>query len=235
MVEPVSIPEAAKALDLSAARVRAMAAAGQLSAAKLGDRWFVERAALEKRRRSGSLEGRRFSPRNAWALLRLASGEEVDGIDPSNRSRLKRALALEGLERLAPRLGHRAEVLQFRSHPGELSHLQKDPALVLSGVSAEPRRHGLVAGREIDGYLEAGELERFVRRHALVPGGPDPNVRLRLVPVEAWQCLEGLKLAPPAVVALDLAEDSDPRSARAGRKALAGIDRKARRSFARAS
>lgn len=212
-----------------------MAADGQLSAAKLGDRWFVERAALERRRKSGSHEGRRFSPRNAWALLCLASGEEVGGIDPSSRSRLKRALALEGLKRIAPRLGYRAEVLQFRSHPGELRHLQKDPALVLSGVSAEPRRYELVAGREVDGYIKDSELKRFVSKHALVPGGPDGNVRLRLVPAEAWQYLEGRKLAPPAAVALDLAEDFDPRSASAGRKALAGIDRKARHAFARIS
>jgi hypothetical protein len=235
MVEPVSIPEAAEALDLSPARVRAMAADGQLSAAKLGDRWFVERAALERRRKDGSHEGRRFSPRNAWALLRLASGEEVDGIDPSSRSRLKRALALEGLKRIAPRLGYRAEVLRFRSHPGELRHLQKDLALVLSGVSAEPRRYEMVAGREVDGYIKDSELKRFVSRHALVPSGPDGNVRLRLVPAEAWQYLEGLKLAPPAAVALDLAEDFDPRSASAGRKALAGMDRKAKRSFGRSS
>ncbi len=212
-----------------------MAADGQLSAEKLGDRWFVERAALERRRRNGSLEGRRFSPRNAWVLLRLASGEEVNGIDPSNRSRLKRALAMEGLRRIAPRLGHRAEIQQFRSHPGELSHLQKDPALVLSGVSAEPRRRELVAGREVDGYIEASEVKRFVSRHALVSSGPDGNVRLRLVPAEAWGFLDGLKLAPQAAVALDLAEEFDPRSASAGRKALARIDREVARSLGRSS
>jgi hypothetical protein len=234
MVDPVSLSQAAKVLDLSPARVRAMAAHGQLSAAKLGDRWFVERAAVEQRRRNGSPEGRRFSPRNALALLLLASDEEVGGIDPSVRSRLKRALIREGLEKLAPRLAHRAEVLSFRAHPGEISHLLRDSGFVRSGISAAgDQGFGLVSGREADGYLQAGKSGGFVARHALEPAGIEGNIRLRLVPQEAWHLLEDRQVAPKAAVALDLAEESDPRSARAGRKALRDLDRRwrDRRSF----
>jgi hypothetical protein len=203
-----------------------MAVHGQLRAAKLGDRWFVERAAVERRRRDGAYEGRRFSPRNAWALLLLASNEAVEGIDPSVRSRLKRALAREGLAKLRPRLARRAEILSFAAHPGEISHLLRDPVLLRSGISAAgDQRFDLISGREADGYLVASELVPFVARHALQPAGIEGNVRLRIVPDDVGQFLAGRDEAPPAAVALDLAEELDPRSAQAGGKALGELDR----------
>lgn len=231
MVDPVSIPDAAKVLGLSPARVRAMAAHGQLSSAKLGDRWFVERAAVDQRRRNGSHQGRRFSPQNAWAMLSLASGEDVGEIDPSVRSRLKRALAREGLAQLVPRLAHRAEVLSFSAHPGEISHLLKDSEFVRSGISAAgDQDFGLVSGREADGYLHKAKLKDFASRHALERAGLEGNVRLRLVPKEAWRFLQGRRVAPRAAVALDLAEESDPRSAKSGWRVLRDLDHRDRRS-----
>ena len=229
MVDPISISEAARALNLSPARVRAMASGGQLSASKIADRWLVERGSVEQRKRRGAHEGRRFTPRNAWALLMLASDEEVEGIDPSVRSRMKRALALEGLMALAPRLARRAQVSLYRAHPGEIRHLINDPALMRSGISAAASHDiGLVSGREADGYLPEAELRRFIKEHALSPAGPDGNVRLRVVPDEAWGSLEGRSVAPKAAVALDLLEELDPRSAKAGAEVLRKLDRRHR-------
>lgn len=203
-----------------------MAVHGQLSAAKLGDRWFVERAAVERRRRDGAFEGRRFSPGNAWALLSLASGEEVEGIDPSVRSRLKRALRREGLVRLGPRLARRAEAFSFRAHPGEIPYLLEDPALSRSGISAAgDQGFDLIPGREADGYVRGDELDAFVADHALEPAGIEGNVRLRVVPKDAHRFLAGKDMAPRVAVALDLSEDFDPRSAQAGRDALRELDR----------
>jgi len=226
MVDPVSIAEAARVLKLSPSRVRAMAVHGQLPAAKLGDRWFVERAAVERRRRNGALDGRPFSVRNAWALLLLASDEEVAKLDPSVRSRLKRALRQEGVSRLGPRLGRRAEVLSFAAHPGEIRYLLEDPKLLRSGISAAgDQGFNLISGREADGYLDAAALDKFVAHHALQPAGSDGNVRLRVVPEDVHRSLGDRKAAPRAVVALDLSEDFDPRSAQTGRKALSELDR----------
>lgn len=118
MLDPISVPEAARTLELSPARVRAMASQGQLPALKIADRWLVERSAVEQRRMQKAVRGRRFTPWNAWALLLLASGEDAPELDPSVRSRLKRALALEGFGDLAPRLGNRADVSMYRAHPG---------------------------------------------------------------------------------------------------------------------
>jgi hypothetical protein len=218
-----------------------MAVHGQLSATKVGDRWFVERAAIELRRRNGAHRGRRFAPRNAWALLLLASGERLGDLgemDPSVRSRLKRALDWQGLKLLRPRLSQRAEVLSFRSHPGEIPYLLEDPELVRSGISAAGDLDlGVVPGREADGYLRARSLTGFVARHALKPAGVEANVRLRVVPNEAWHLLEGREVAPRAAVALDLAEEQDPRSAQAGKESLRDLDRqwRAQRAVARKS
>jgi hypothetical protein len=210
-----------------------MAVNGQLSAAKLGDRWFVERSAVARRRIEGSHGGRRFSPRNAWALIALASGQDMDGVDPSVRSRLKRALSLEGFEKLRPRLARRAEALSFKAHLGEVPYLLEDPELVRSGISVVgDYKFGLVSGREVDGYLPKNKLKKFVASHALEPAGIEGNVRLRLVPKEAWQFLQGKRVAPRVAVALDLAEELDPRSVEAGRRVLREIDdhlRQARR------
>jgi hypothetical protein len=190
----------------------------------------VERAAIERRRREGAHEGRRFSPRNAWALIALASDRAVEELDPSVRSRLKRALSLEGLEKLSPRLVRRAEVASFRAHPGEVAHLLRDPRLARSGISAAgDYGFDLVSGREADGYIQKGQLRKFVADHALEPAGLEGNVQLRLVPKESWGFLKGEQVAPIAAVALDLAEDLDPRSAKAGRKVLRGIDSRLRR------
>lgn len=229
MVDPLSIGEAAKSLNLSPTRVRAMAAHGQLPAKKIGDRWLVERAAVEQRRSRGAHEGRRFTALNAWALLLLASEEEVKVVDSSVRSRLKRALKLEGLEPLGPRLSLRADVSVFRAHPGEIAHLLKDPALMRSGISAAASLNmGLVSGREADGYLAESGLRKFVKKHALSPAEVEGNVRLRVVPNDVWKTVGSRPVAPEAVVALDLSEESDPRSARAGRDVLRRIDRRHR-------
>jgi len=223
---PVSISEAAQELNLSPARVRALVTNGQLSGIKVGGRWLVERVSVERRRRDGSHRGRPFSPRNAWALLLLASGEDAGDLDPSVRSRLKRVLRQDGLIELEPRLARRGESLPFRAHPGEVRYLLEDRDLMRTGISAAAEYgFGLIGGREADGYLNAAELESFVARHGLEPAGVEGNVRLRLAPEDVWAHVGGRDAAPAAAVALDLAGELDPRSKRSGREALRAIDR----------
>jgi excisionase family DNA binding protein len=223
ILDPISTSEAAQILDLSPNRVRVLAAKGQLPAEKIGDRWLVERWAVKNRAESGALSGRLFEPHNAWALLFLASGLGVDGIDPSVRSRLRRALAVEGLVGLLPRLARRAETRYFKVHAGEVPHLLEDRSLVRSGISAVGE-YGidLVPGHEVDCYLQASQFETFAADHALITAGP-ANLRVRLVPDGAWRFLAGRELAPFAAVCLDLATEEDARSRFVGRYLLEGL------------
>lgn len=228
MADLVSISEAADALGLSSARIRLLAATGDLEAEKIGGRWLVERGAVERRRAHRSAGGRPFAPHNAWAVLGLASGDEAVDVDPRARSRLRRILSLEGLGALAPRLVGRAAVGRYAGHPGEIGHLLKNPGVVRSGVSAA-REVGLdlVSGREADGYVRASKVSELVGEHALMSAKPgEANVTLRAVPDDAWgDLLEAASHAPEAAVALDLAEDLDPRSRAAGKDLLARLDR----------
>jgi excisionase family DNA binding protein len=227
MVDPISIPEAAVSLNLSPARVRALVSQGQLPATKIGSRWLVERSAIEQRRRERAPRGRRFTPQNAWALLRLASEEDASKLDPSVRSRLRRALALEGLATLAPRLRERSQISIYKAHPGEIHYALEDKALVPSGISAAGSMGiGLLAGREADGYIAQSQLQQFIVEHALSPAGIDGKVQLRVVPDDVWQNLAGRSIAPEAAVALDLADEPDPRSEAAGKKLIRQIDRR---------
>lgn len=105
----------------------------------------------------------------------------------------------------------------------------EDEALVPSGISAAgSMRIGLLASREADGYIARAQLQHFIDEHALSPGGVDGNVRLRVVPDDLWQDLAGRSVAPRAAVALDLADELDPRSEAAGKKLVRQIDRQRR-------
>src|ERR1700753_1169422 len=200
----ISVSDAADALGLSSARVRLLAANGGLPAEKIGGRWLGERSGLEQRPARGSRGGRRFSPANAWAVLRLASGDVVNPLDPATRSRLRRLLSLEGLVALAPRLERRAEVRRYSGHPGEIAHLLADMRLVASGVSAARAIDlDLMPGRESGGYICASALAPFVHEHALSPAAEAgvANVTLRVVSDDVWaDSLAGRVHAPEAAI-----------------------------------
>lgn len=225
MPQLISISDAAKALGLSTARVRLLAASGALPAEKIGGRWLLDRAGVEGRRRRGAAGGRPFASHNAWELLRVGSAGE--GAD----SRLRRLLALDGLSGLAPRLRNRARVFRYVGHPGEIFHILSDDRFVASGISAAGALGlDLVSGKEADGYVRASAVDEFVKEHVLSPAGSDrATVILRAVPDAIWDdYLAGLPHAPEAAVALDLSEDPDPRSGAAGLVLLSRLDRAVR-------
>lgn len=221
----LSIPEAARELHVNPSRARSLVASGELAGVKVGGRWLVDGAAVADRRRSPRPPGRPLSPSNAWAALFIASGEEAPWLGPQALWRVRQSLKGRGLNELKPRLVQRAEARRFFAHPGELKRLRSRPDLAKSGISAAGT-HGLdlVAGAEIDGYVRAGDLARIERGHALESAeGMEGNVLLRVVPDHAWY-LSG-QPAPLAAVAIDLSEEADTRSSRAGRKAIERIER----------
>ena len=233
----LSISEAARALDLDPSRVRALAAHGQLPAIRIGRSWAIEPGAVDQRRRRAPRAGRPFESHNAWGLLLMASGEDVDWLASGPRWRLRQILGLNGLDGLAVRLGRRGESLFFRGHPGEIAHLLDDPDLVRSGISAAGLYQlEVVSGGEAEGYIRESRLKRFKKKHALITSGQaEANVRLRVVPDRAWHLSSASRVAPIAAVALDLAEAADARSRRAGNAQIKRLDQELRKADRRKS
>lgn len=191
----------------------------------------MDGTAVADRLRSPRPPGRPLSPSNAWAALFLASGEEAPWLGPQGLWRVRQNLKVRGLGELRPRLVQRAEPMRFIAHPGELERLRNCPDLTETGISAAAA-HGLdlVAGAEIDGYVRAGDLAAIERKHALESAdNTEGNVLLRVVPDPAWH-LPG-QLAPLAAVAIDLAEEADARSVRAGKKAIERIERELKQAL----
>lgn len=219
----LSVPDAARELDVNTSRVRALLAGGQLDGVKLGGRWLVPRSAVWERRNAPRSRGRILIPANAWAVLALASGEKPDWIERNEQRRLVRLLDTRGFERLAPRLRARAESQLFYGHPGILREVADAPELARTGASAA-RPHGLhlAAGEQVDAYIAANRVRPFVRRMALEPRDENSNVCLRVLPDGLWPF--DRRYAPRSVVAIDLAELPDLRAKRIGRAAIQEID-----------
>jgi hypothetical protein len=229
MVELVSVSDAAEALRLNRARVRALAASGELTAQKIGGVWLIDPASIEQRREHPSPAGRPLSAANAWRVLLLASGEEIDKhADPVARWRVRDALDRRGLAGLRRRLRRHAEVHYFWGLPGELRRLRERDDVMVAGVSAAAGHHlKLLSGDRVDVYVSASQAPGVERAHALQPAaGAEANVVLRVVPDDAWPLLAGRRMAPLAAIAIALAEDPDPRAARVGREVIEQVNQR---------
>lgn len=215
----LSVPEAADRLGVHPSRVRQMIADEVLEARKLAGRWLIEEHSVRERESAGIVEGRPFSPRVAWGALFLLEGRDPDWLLPSERSRLRRRLAGDEIEALAPRLRRRAQVHRWRGHPASLRRLSEDRLLRRSGVSAREYSPDLMAGEDMDAYVPAHVLDKVVRRHHLAPSD-QPNVALRAVE-GPWPFLDDPPVAPVAAVVFDLWDLGDSRSRRAARRLAA--------------
>ncbi len=218
----LSVSDAASELGVNESRVRALIGAGELQAEKVGGRWLVDSSAVARRNREESGPGRPLSPRNAWALLRLASGESVPGdLDGVSRWRLGQSLDRLGVGGMRARLIRRGRPHHFRALRGELRALHADERLMLSGSSAAGAHQlDLLAPDAVDAYVPMSALDDLVAEHALEAVSPiDANVVLRAVADDVWPS-PVRRAAPLAAVALDLADYPDSRSSRVGHEVL---------------
>jgi excisionase family DNA binding protein len=218
----MSVPEASERLGVDDSRVRALLAAGQLDGEKLGGRWVVSEESVRARLRLPHARGRQLQPANAWTALLYASGQESSLGAPRDRARVRRLLDDRGIAGLAPRLRGRADLRRFHGHPGVLSRIARADLRLSGANAANAHGLGLVPGDEVDGYIAHGNVDALVAEFALQPRERDPNVLLRVLP--AGLCPIDNGVAPLACVALDLAEQSEPRAAQIGREALARLD-----------
>ncbi len=210
----LGVAEASVELGLSPRRVRQMLADGVLAGERVGRAWVIEREHLRQMEHRRPEVGRPWGPGSAWAVLALADGEDPD-LSPVERSRAKKRLA-QGLDRVAGRLGARADRRWFYAHPGVLGRMADAPGVVRGGISAAAE-HGadLVAGDGFEGYVRAGDLDKLVSQLGLDDQAARPNVLLRVVDDAVWPFKPGQVSAGRAIVAVDLLESEEPRARRA--------------------
>jgi hypothetical protein len=208
--------------------VRALLAAGQLAGDKLGGRWVVSQESVQARRRIPQARGRQLHSANAWSALLLASGERSQLGEQRDRARVLALLDDRGIQGLRPRLRDRAVVQRFYGHPGVLAHFTDAGPLCRSGASAAGAHElGLVTGEEVDAYIADHDADAVAKQFGLEPRDAGANVVLRLLPPGLERVASG-RVAPLAAVAVDLAEQPEPRAARIGHQVLERLDRERR-------
>jgi hypothetical protein len=208
VMEGISVAEAAGRLGVSAARVRARIAAGDLPARKVAGRWLLD--PYEVARDEPRPGGRPLSPRMAWALIALAEGGEPLDVSAPERSRLRRRLRDEPtLRELADLARRRARTHRLRAHPGALPRALAWPGAVPTGASAPGTDLVEVALAEL--YLPADQVDALVNGLRPRPAGGDANLVVHTPAVDHWPFTSG---AGPLTVALDLWEAGDARSRR---------------------
>jgi excisionase family DNA binding protein len=215
----LSVPQAAARLGVTAGRVRQLVASGELTAGRVGRVLLVDTASVDQRAQLGTLDGRRFSPQRAWGLLFLIDGLDTPWLDPVSRAKLRHFIAHHDLAPLRPRLVTRAQRRQFRAHPSDLGPIQREPGLMRTGVSAASDIGlDLMSPDEFDAYLTKQRLDALIDKYKLLEG-QQPNLTLRMTPALTPDWPERPS-APASVVAIDLADDLDPRSQEAAQHLL---------------
>jgi len=219
----VSPAEAARRLGVTPRRIYALVSENRLRSERIGGRLLIDRDDVDARATGGRAVGRPFSPRRAWAMLLLAAGQDPPGIDPSTRSKLRRILRERDLWSMRARFVERAERRPFRAHSSDLGRIETEANVVRTGARhAAAAGLGLVASdAPVELYVDRKTADRLVKRYRLAPS-TRPNVLLRVVPDEVRRWLTD-SLAPRPAIALDLAEDRDPRSQQVAREALSRL------------
>lgn len=224
----VALREAAERIGVSQRRARAMIAAGQLEAEKVGGRWVVDPESLDRVAAARRRDGPPWSPLLAWTYLLYRDGDPhaLDGLSRVSRHRVRqRAGAPLALDELAVLAARRAKPWRCHAHPSVVDELRE--AGVASGLSAAEALGvglGVRSGEHADVYLPSSRAQGLVDELALSPArGTQVNAIVRAVPEQSWR-LDHRRIAPVLAVALDLAEHGDPRSREAAERLAAGVE-----------
>jgi segregation and condensation protein B len=233
LASTLSVAEAADLLGRDRARIYALVRSGDLAADADPDTGAlrIERSSLERWQVAGGSPGSPQTPRNAWAIVGLASGdlslsERTLGLLPraEDVSRTRARLAHQGLLELAPRLRRRATLTVLRMSEGVVAALDKEATLVRTGASAATayRWDELTLGAPwaLDAYVVVDALQRL--QEASMEPADSVSVLLRAVD-GPWPFPPNCQLAPQPLAALDLLDYPDELARRRGREVLRGL------------
>ena len=231
-IETITTGEASRRLGVSVQRLRQLITSGDIHAERHGHVWAIDpRSVNDYDRRRRPTAGRSLSPTMAWAAMLSNFGTTID-------DELAVAFDLHGTERsrlaeLGERqpgdwrwLAHRrATTERFNTFDAYLDRIASRDDVVRTGVSAlSDHDVDLIAHeRHLDVYVltsVASDLTDAMRLEPRATG----NLTLRAVPDldEAGFIMRG-DVMPRSVVAVDLLDDADERTARAGADLIQAI------------
>lgn len=231
-MELMTTAEAADKLGVSERQVRRLAAAGDLRARRVGDRWLVDADAVRNRSRSERQMGRPLSAHMAWAVLAAAGsaleaepqGDPVASIEDRRvRHRLRAILAdAPPRQRWHQWLRHRADARRVWVHPGVVARLAEDDRLHPGGAPAVPASDvGIAGGDRCSFYLDESVLESVLADYRALPAD-EGQVILMVVPPEVSDTVLGRpgEPVPPAAAVVDLLGSPDARERQVAASAL---------------
>lgn len=223
----MSVAQAAERLGVSAEHVRELAASGRLTAAKPGRDLLIKSDAVHRRLHvEKPRPSQPWSPRMAWAVLAVTSGDRPGWVSSSELVRAKR-YALRPLEQWPWLLSKRADVHRVRMLVSQVRRLTGMSGVSVGGVQAA-NHHGAGLVASDDSILELyGTEQVFVELKEMRGVGwasNNPNVTVRVLPAGLSRAVSVSVLTasyvPKAVAAADLLDIGDERSVGAAAELL---------------
>jgi len=229
----VPTAEAARALGVTQARVRALIAAGDLDARRVAGVWLVEGDSIDRQAAiaSGSRGGRGLAQRIAWAAGDLLDHGDASWLSPKDRWRLRARLLheLDGVDTARRWLRNRhTQVSTWRAGARAIERLLTVDGVIATGVSAAvPLRLGLGTGGAADIYVHADLLDQLARDHFLIQSAAG-NLTVRTTQEDyshrtGRRTGDGTVVAPRLLVAADLLDDTDARTRQTGLDLLTDV------------
>jgi hypothetical protein len=175
----LSVSEFAEARGISRQRALALINSGQVRAKRIGRSWVMDQLEVSQRPASS----RPLSPRMARLLIGAMSDEHIE-LASQERFFLRRYVERIRHEDSPLRLLHswlrsrQIRAVDVAANPADIGEISADRRVIASGISDS--RAGLSAAREFEGYVEASNLDRFLRGNLLLDSDA-PNVRLHVV------------------------------------------------------
>ena len=230
----ITVKDAAVRLAVSEQRVRRLLGDGDILAERHGHVWAVDPASLDDyRRRRRPTAGRGLSPRIAWAALLSEFGTAI-GDELIETFALRRA-ERDRLARLRNRDPNqwrwlalrRATTERFATFDAYLQQISQMDNVVRTGLSAV-NEYGIdlaVHTSTLDVYIDAKTAADVTTKLRLKPTSVG-NLTLRIVnglTQHDGAYVLNRDVMPPAVVGVDLLDDADVRTGRAGTELITRV------------
>ena len=215
----MTAPEAAKRLGISKARVYTLIEQGTLELADdpygfAGKTKLVTSRSVYRYRKSPRQKGRPLSPKMAYAMLWQLSGLETDWLTNRQQKRLEVRLEKATPIDVLAAVRKRAQVVLCKPSNGEGPKLQDLTECIASNESIERNFKLTTESDELYCYAKLSVIEESTFSRQGFERMRDGYGKTR-VRIAEW--FPSCKAAPPrALLAADLAEETEPRAKQAG-------------------